>query len=217
MMSLLLKIIPLDLAATLSPGLIALTVILLGTGFHSKLKVLALLLGNILTGLIIVALGFYVGTSLPQGVQQNSVEAVINILLGLFFIYFAFKTVCREEKIDLLSQEQSSTNFIKWLILGFLVSITNFDAVFLLFTATKEVGNEKLEIIAKVLLSTMNLLFFILPVSLPFILYLIFPNFAKNFLEKFNSFLVRYSKYIIFILFLIFAVYFIVRGLKFFV
>ena len=217
MTPLLFKIIPLDLAATLSPGILALSIVLLGSKYNAKLKVFALLVGVLITGLLITALGFFLGVHVPSGIKPTLVSAIVDLLLAAFFFYFGFRTICTNEKHPRISGEDESPHTIKWLIVGFLVSLTNLDAVFLTLTATKEVSGSSIEIIHKIVFSVLNLLFFILPVLVPVVLFLIFPHFAKRFLGKIDDVLMRYSKYIVFILFIVFAIYFSVRGLKFFV
>ena len=190
---------------------------MLGSKYNAKLKVFALLIGVLITGLIITALGFFLGFHVPTNFKPTLISAVVDLLLATLFFYFGFKTICTNEKYPEISSEDKSPHTIKWLIVGFLVSLTNLDAVFLTLTATKEVSGSGIEIIHKIIISVLNLLFFISPVLVPLVLFLIFPRFAGRFLEKIDNALMRYSKYIVFILFIVFAIYFTVRGLKYFV
>jgi threonine/homoserine/homoserine lactone efflux protein len=215
MYSILIKIIPLDFAATLSPGILALAILLLGNKNKPFIKTLSLTLGILIVGILISVLGFYLGVALPTGVKENSLSAVVDILLGIFFIIFGIKVILEKEKKRHL-QSSDNAQILKWIIVGVLVSITNFDAVFFIFTAAKEVGGAAINNFTKIILLVVNNLFFILPVTFPVLFYLLFPRISQRVLEKLNSFLMRFGKYIVFALFMIFGIIFLVRGLKYF-
>lgn len=114
------------------------------------------------------------------------------------------------------SEGNQKPQLIKWFVIGLVISLTNFDAVFLLFAASKEVGGSGISQISKLILLFVNILFFTLPSFLPLLFYLIAPNFAGRILTKVNQFVLKYSKYLIFILFVIFGIYFLYRGLNYF-
>jgi len=217
MTSILIKIIPLDLAATLSPGILALSVILLGSKAHPKIRTFSLLVGTLLVAIAIAILGLTIAKATPESVQPTLISAIVDLVLGLVFIYFAIKQlVAKERKIKENDQAQGYQIF-RWLIIGIIISATNFDAVLLNLAAAKEVGDAAISSIAKIILLAVNILFFIAPTSIPFVLYLIFPKFAAKILGKLNDFLIKYAKYILFIMFAIFGIYFVYRALKYFI
>jgi len=215
MSGLLVKIIPLDLAATLSPGILALALVLLGSQFRPKLRTLALFLGTLITAIALAFLGLNLGQAAPSEIHPTLVSAILDLILGAFFIYFGIRTLLMKER-QTQSEKNQKPQLAKWFIIGLIISITNFDAVFLLFAASKEVGGSGVNELSKIILLFVNILFFTLPSLLPLIFYLIAPNFAGRILTKVNQFVLKYSKYLIFILFVIFGIYFIYRGLKFF-
>jgi len=215
MFPLLLKIIPLDLAATLSPGILALALVLLGSQFRPRLRTFALFLGTLLTAIILALLGLSLGQAAPSEIHPTLVSAIIDLLLGAFFVFFGIRTLLSKER-QTQSGENQKPQLIKWFIIGLIISITNFDAVFLLFTASKEVGGSGVSQIDKFILLLVNILFFTLPSLLPLVFYLITPSFAAKILTKVNQFVLKYSKYLIFIVFVIFGIYFLYRGLNYF-
>lgn len=215
MFQLLVKIIPLDLAATLSPGILALALVLLGSQFRPRLRVFALFLGTLITAIILAFIGLGLGQAAPSEIHPTALSAIIDLILGTFFIFFGIRTlVSKERKVH--SEENQKPQLVKWFIIGLIISITNFDAVFLLLAASKEVGGSEINQISKIILLLVNILFFTLPSLLPLVLYLIVPGFANRVLTKVNQFVLKYSKYLVFILFVVFGIYFLYRGLKFF-
>jgi len=216
MFQLLLKIIPLDLAATLSPGILAVTLVLLGGKIHSKIRTISFLSGLLIVGIIVAILGFALGKVAPSGIGQNLTISIIDLILGGFFIIFGIHLITsRERKIE-ISQEDDP-KILKWIIAGLILSATNFDALFLSLTAAREVGLSAINDLSKILLLVINLVFFALPILLPLFLYLIAPEFAQPFLEKINRFLIKYSRYLLFAMFIIFGTILIFRGIKYFI
>lgn len=217
MLSLLAKIIPLGIASALSPGILALTVYLLGNK-HSKTRIWAIFIGTIIVAAIVITLGFITGSNATPEGKPSLTSAIVNLFLGGLFIYFSLKNLLKKERGLKKSDEDNNPHFIKWLIIGFLINATNFDAVFLAFTSAKEIGAEAdVNILGKIIAVIINVFFFSLPITLPVSIYLLVPKTAKVLLDKLNTFLLRYSRYIVFAMFAIFGVIFLYRGIKFFI
>lgn len=217
MITTLVKIIPLDLAATLSPGILALTLILLGGKNHPKIRTLSLLVGALIVAAAIAILGMTLAKATPASDQPTLISAIIDLILGLIFIYFGLKQLTSKDRKLKEHDNAQGYQIFRWLIIGLLISITNFDAVLLNLAAAKEVGDAAISDINKIILLIINVLFFIAPTSIPFILYLIFPKFAAGFLGKLNIIVLKYSRYILMAMFLIFGFYFLYRGIKYFI
>lgn len=211
----LLTIIPLDFAATLSPGILALTLILLGTKKHALTETFSLLFGNLITAGIIISLAFFmVSITTSQG-QPNVIASIIDLLLGLFFIWYGVK-VFRTKDHKFKLKQKKNANVLKWVVIGFIISITNFDAVLLSFTATREVAASSLGVGNKMLLALVNVFFFVLPIILPLSICILFPKIGAIFLTRLNKYVIKYSRYIICIMFLLFGVYFVIRAINHF-
>lgn len=218
MLSLLAKIIPLDLASTLSPGIFALAVILLGGKWHGKTRTLALFVGIALVGVGITVVGFTLGKNVTGDMQKGLSSAIVDMILGAVFIYFGIKSMFGKEKEYKPPTSDPGLQFFKWLLVGFVIAITNLDALFLNFAAAKEVGESHgVNDLSKIILVIINLFFFTLPVTLPLFYYLISPKTAKIILEKINHLVLKYSKFIIFVLFVVFGAFMFYRGLDYFV
>jgi hypothetical protein len=216
MLSTLIKIIPLDLAATLSPGILALTIIILGSKNHPRAHVLSLLLGSLAVGIGVSILGYLLGNSVDTDIKPTILSASIDLVFGLILTIFGLKIFfTRDVKIKV--KEEQQLKIFKWLSLGFLITITNFDALLLNFTAGRIVGDAEILTIDKWALIIVNLLFFILPITLPVFLQLVMPKIAEQVLASVNHFMIQWGKYIILVMFVAFGIMFLIRGAKFFI
>jgi threonine/homoserine/homoserine lactone efflux protein len=216
MIALLAKVIPLGFASALSPGILALVVYFLSNK-NAKSKILAMFFSALLVIAIVITLGLLAGSSTPWADGQSLLEAIIDLLFGVLFIYFALKNLLRKERTIKESQEKEGSQFMKWFLIGCLINATNFDAVFLAFTSAKEIGSSAVNIFDKIIAVIINVLFFTSPVTLPVAIYLLMPKTAEVILSKINKILMRYSKYIVFAMFAIFGVIFLYRGIKYFI
>lgn len=216
MSQILFTIIPLDFAATLSPGILALTLVLLGSKKHSLSSTLSLLFGNLITSSIIIFAAFFLTSVSISSKGPNITSAVIDLVLGLFFVFYGLKVFFSKEGKLKFKNKNSTSGVLKWVIIGFIISITNLDAVLLSFTATREVATSSVAFVEKIFFTGLNVFFFVLPITLPLGICFIFPKIGDVFLTKLNKYVIKYSKYIICIMFLVFGIYFVFRALKHF-
>ena len=212
----LLTVLPLDLAATLSPGILALTLFLLGSKKNGIPRILALLGGAIFTATIIAVAGFFLGSLNPSQAKPGIISELVDIVLGIILILFGIKVFFGKENRIKLNNDGNKIRIIKWFAIGVVVNITNFDAVLLSFAAAHEVGRSSLAVFDKLFIVIFNMLFFILPITLPLTLTLLFPRIADKILTKLNGYVIKYSKYIVSLLFIVFGIYLLSRVIKIF-
>lgn len=217
MFSLLIKIIPLGFGAIVGcPMILALALLLLGSKNHAKIRTFAFFFGNLIVAVAVAILGFSLGHSVPESAKPTMISAIIDTILGLFFIIFGIKILfSKDHKVK--EKEESGYKIVRWFLIGFLISVTNFDTVLLSLAAAKEIGESAVNEINKIILLIINILFFTAPIGLPLILYLIMPKLARPILEKINQVVFKYSRYILFIMFVGFGIYFCYKGFKFFI
>lgn len=218
MTAIFLKVMPLFLASTLSPGILALTVILLSQKKSGVSRTFALLLGSIITSTILIAVAFYVGHIINDPSNTKSIDNIVDIVLGVLFVYFGIKAILVKDdhaKTKQISANQSH-DLLKWLLIGFIVSITNFDSIVFTMTATKEIAQAAISGAMKMLLLVIGIFFFNLPIIFPFAMYLIAPKAVDKILIPINKFLTKYGRYIVASIFLIFAVYLFYNGFRHF-
>ena len=218
MTQILLKILPLDIAATLSPVIFALALLLLGSTVKPKLRTFSFFLGTLIVGIIISLIGFSIGQAVAGESGKNEVSAILDLFFAIVFIYFAIKALTSGDRKIRTSPKEEKHPIAKWLLTGIVISATNFDALFLCLNAAKEVSSTSgIELASKIFLIIVNLAFFTLPVTLPLLFYLIAPKIAGKILSKANLFVIKYARYIVFVLFVLFAAVLLYRALIYFI
>lgn len=217
MLGLLAKVIPLDLASTLSPGIFALAIYLLGSKYHPYIRIISFFAGILLIGIGITIAGFAVGAATPNvAVGESTSSAIVDLILGLVLIVFGIHSLSAKERKAKPATEKGSQVF-KWVIIGIIIAVTNLDAAFLNFTAAKEVSDSTaVDSIEKIIILIVNLIFFTLPITLPFLITVLFPSLKDKILPKLNEFVTRYSKYIIFVMLVGFGIYLAYKGIAHF-
>jgi len=209
----LVKVIPLDLAATISPVLFGLVIYLLSKKDRPKASALAVLLGALLVGTGITIAGFYIGDIPATAPKHALITSVVDLALGILFIVYGFKKILIAKPVK-KEQEEHGGSVLKWFFAGVLLSIVN-DSFFLIFASAKEVGASGFESWEKLIFLIINVFFFTLPATLPIFIVIIIPKLAESILAKINRFLTNYSDFIIFVLFMVFGIYFAIKGLSF--
>jgi threonine/homoserine/homoserine lactone efflux protein len=217
MTDLLVKIIPLDLASTLSPGILALAVYLLSNKDYRIARTVSFWAGSLLVAIILAVIGLKLGSTIQDPNNKRIIDNIVDLILSAIFFYFGIKSLLvkdknrKENNVD----KHHSRDLWKWFLIGLVISITNFDAVIFNLTAAKEIGQSVVGDTSKFLLLIMGMVFFTLPIILPLVLYLIMPKLAQKVLDPLNTFLTKYGQYIVAIIFIAFAVYLLIKGLQF--
>lgn len=217
MTDLLIKILPLDLASTLSPGILALTVFLLSKKEYRIGRTLALWIGSFAVAVALAIVGLKLGNSIQDPDNKRIIDNIVDLVLSALFFYFGIKSLLVKDtdKSEKNVEKSESRDLWKWFLIGLIISVTNFDAVIFNLTAAKEIGQSDVTGTSKLLLLIMGGVFFTLPIILPLVLYLIMPKLAQKILDPLNAFLTKYGRYIVALIFIVFAVYLLIKGLKF--
>lgn len=216
MLELLVKIMPLFLASTVSPGIFAIVIFLLSQKKSGFVKTSVLLLGSIVASILIVMAGYYLGHITIDPDNTHIVDNVLNIVLGIILLCLGIREMLVKDNHGQSHKvvNDASINIFKWFAVGFLISITNFDSVVFIFTATKEIAQSQIDKISRTVLVMIGLFFFNLPIILPIFLYAMSPNTAKKILQPINAFLVKYGRYIVAVIFVVFALYLLFKGIR---
>lgn len=209
MLALLIKIIPLALASTLSPGLLGVTVILLGRKDRPKEKTIAFLVGSATVAVILTFLGYFLSSRTVQG-DNFEYAWVIDLLLGLFFVGFGLRTFFQaRKKVERKVRQVKSKNvFVGLFLLSFVMSGLNFDAVLLYLTQVHLIGEAEVDWVGKMAANLISVFFFLLPITLPLGLYMIAPRTARKVIDPIQRVIKKYGDYIIAVLFTLFGIYF---------
>lgn len=210
MLELLVNVIALGFASTLSPVILGITLTLLAAKNHPKARTFAFLSGNLLSALIIFAVGVLVVRYAWVLTKSRKVD-YLDIMIGIVFLIFAAWSWVQNERASNIGKAEHAKIAI-WSLIGFVISITNFDAVIFYFTEVKEIFQASVSLISKSVLSIIGALFFVLPVILPLAVYLIMPDKTERVLRPVGNAMEKYGKYIVTTIFIVFGIYFILRG-----
>lgn len=209
------KILPLDLASVLSPGILALALILLSKKEFALGRTFAFLFGSALVALGLAILGLNLGANVQDVHNTRVVDNIVDLALAAVFLYFGIRSLIKPEKTEKKPQAKNddSRHLLKWIIIGFVISITNFDAVLFNFTAAKEIGQSQIFSAEKIILLIVDALFFTAPILVPLLFYLITPKLTQKILDPLNLFLIKYSRFIVGAVFIGFGIYLAYKGL----
>jgi len=210
MLDLLFKVIALGIGSTISPVVFGLILALLAGKYPEK-RSLAFILGAVLSAIIVILAGYEIGIHGIPGVAFSNELAYVDVGLGVLFVFFGILSLT--SKMEKAKISVHSSNIFRWFAIGFVIDITNFDAVLLLFTESKEIFQSGVLPIYKILLAVLGALFYLLPALLPFIVYLMMKEKAEKILKPLGTAMKKYGKYLAFAIFMIFGIYMLYRGL----
>jgi len=215
MLEIFIKILPLMLGTLFAPVILGLAIFLLASKTSPIKKILSYLSGDVFVVIIYAVVGWLIGSGIlnMQGVSPHS-KRIVDIVIGVIFIILGVIVVFRKSKSDeeqIAREEKKNLGLLKWFSIGFIANFSNFDAVALYITTNKEINQSTILIEEKIILIIVAALFFLLPVLLPLILYLIAPRISKKTLKPVYSFSLKYGKYVTMAIFFIFGIYLIIR------
>lgn len=206
MLSLLAKVLSLDLASLFSPVMLAISILLMSSKFHPLKKTLIFILGNIIIGIGIITLGYFAGETITDKPEPTLISSLFDLFLGLLLLIYALKTYLGRNKEKPKKVGQENPRFFKLLLTGILVGLSNIDGLILSFTNAKTVSEANVNLIFTLTLLTSMVFFVTLPATLPVILYCFFPKKSQSVLSGIHEFLIKYGPYIVSAVFFAFAV-----------
>ena|GEM_PF-755648 len=214
-LELLVKAIPLAVASTMSPVVFGIAVALLAGKAHQIKRTLAFFLGAIVTVIILALVGSFLGGGeVDAGIKAIHPSASMDLVLGVLFIVFGIMSARpSKEKGTKVSKKGGKSGIVKWFVVGFLTNILNFDAVLLNITAVKEVFQSGIAFGQKIAITVLCDLFFLLPVLVPLLVYLVYPQKAKKVLEPLGVLMKKYGNYLAMAIFFVFGAYLITKGM----
>jgi threonine/homoserine/homoserine lactone efflux protein len=213
MLEILVQIIPLSIASTLSPGIVAIMVALLCGKNRPMLKALAFAFGGLLSVLVLTSgvVSVLNGANPPAILKSPEFAIVFGVVLVLFGIHSAFEKPYGEKEIETKKRKFAIPLLIA---LGFLVNITNFDAVLLYLTELKMIYFAGLADNREIILTSFCAFMFLLPSTFPIIARLAFPASSQEILDHVRKLLKKYGNALMAGLFIIFGLVFIWKGMN---
>lgn len=211
MVGLTIQIIALGLGLVISPGLFAGTIFLLSSKVKPVSKSLAFLLGNIITLIILLLIGYSVGTFVNG--SGSSTARYFDIGFGLLLLWFAYSAYRYKPREDSeIKKENNNPRLLLWMGIGFLGSVTNLDAETIYLISMNEIFESGSSFVKEILLVLYSSIMILLPILLPLVCYFLFPEKSKRILEKLNLFLKRYGQGMMVVLFLMLGAWFLIKG-----
>ncbi len=208
------KILTLQIAAIISPVIFSIALIILSQKKNASKNAFYFMIGSVLVAIIVILLGLIIGKRIgPPNIHQEFGK-IIDVLLIIIFIFLGLKTLFGKANTKNNISNLESLDSRKFLKIGFMINLVNLNSIVALFAASKEIPLSSLNIPTAILLAIFGILCFSVPVSVPLIIYLIFPTKAQTILTPINTFFTKYGKYIVGVVFMLFALYFFKEFLK---
>ena len=223
--NLLASMIPLALAAAISPTMLTAVVLVLSSKDRPRRRALFFLAGAVITLILIgVAALSISGAAVSQKSDGKSpISAGIDIILGLLLLFMGFRNLVRSRESNKDSDKGgkfqkffqgggAGSNFF----LGVIFTVTDFTSLVFYFVAAKQARDSGLGFIADVAAMTIVGIAIILPILVPLAITIIAPDISGRLTDSLNQWIKKYGKYIGPAIALLFGVYLIDKGLPIF-
>jgi len=207
------KVLPLAIASAASPVILGVAIALLSKKNFGGAA--AFLLGGVLVAIILAAAGATIAAGDDKaaeslGYPPSAFDVAVGALLLLFGINVFFEKPSEKRNMP---DGKGGRHMAKWLAIGFIANITNFDAVLLNVTAVREIFNSGIATAPKLELLAFADFFFLLPALLPVAVYVIAPSAAQRMLSPVGDAMNRYGRYVVGVIFIAFGAYMIMNGI----
>ncbi len=210
MLELLAKVVALGIGSTLSPGLLAITLALLAAKSNQLRRSLAFLAGGIVVACIVI-LGSHLIFSALGAAKPSSLAYADFAIGGLLVLFGIFSLLVKEKEPK--PGAQAGAGALKWFAISFALNITNFDAVFLLLTESREIAQSGAAFAYQLALYALGALFFTLPCWLPIAVYVAMPEKAQKTLAPLGGVMKKYGKWLAALIFFGFGAYLVSKGI----
>lgn len=219
MQSLFAEMIPLGVAAAVSPTMLAGALVLLSGKDRPKARTLSYLVGVVIslvvTGAVLLAIGG-AASKAPHG--PSPVSSWIDLGLGLLLLYIGVDRFIRgpRKSNDKTAQEEPAkpTSVLKDAGLGLAIMTTNFTSLVFYFAAAKESADAAVDWVVRVMALAIVAFFITLPVLVPLLLTIVMPKTSSRVLDSVDEGLKKYGAFIMPGIALVFGVYLAYKGLR---
>jgi len=207
-------VLPLAIASAASPVILGVSITLLSKKNFGAAA--AFLAGGVLVAAILALAGVSIAAGDDKVAESVGLPATsIDLAIGLLLLVFGIKVLFEKpKKRDEIPQAGSAhRGNLKWLAIGFIGNITNFDAVLLNLAAVREIFNSALSTMPKLELLSFCDFFFLAPALVPIAFYTFAPEASQKFLVPVGSAMKKYGQYVVGAIFIIFGAVLIMKGL----
>ncbi|PKL66883.1 MAG: hypothetical protein CVV28_08400 [Methanobacteriales archaeon HGW-Methanobacteriales-1] len=222
LVTLLLEIVPIALAAAISPTSFALVIVLLslskrpktgGTGFLAGSFIV--ILGAALLGML-AAEGFLLTRTEP-----GPLKASIDFILGIIVLYYGIKILLKkndwfdEKELELpLNNKSATSEFFSSMVLAIGLFALNFITTALVFLGGSKIAAAEVGWVGTLISLLVLMAITLSMVALPVLIYFLTPKKADNILSKLNQWIKKNGHYLTAILVLVIGLYFLFNGLE---
>ncbi len=211
---LLAKLIPLALGSAISPTILAVAVLILGSPNRPRFRMAVFGVGALAVLLAVGIVGLVALThTVSKAAHQSDAEATVDLVLGLVLLALAVRTVLRHPKPSSPAHSPSKkTGIAETLGLGVVMMATNFSTLVLFIAALKEIDIAKVGPFNEAIALTILIVFAMLPILLPMAFYQVAPRSAQNILGRIGAFTGRHKRTISLVIFTAFGLYLLLKG-----
>lgn len=219
--TLILEILPIALAASISPTSFAMVIVLLSLSKRPKTSGTGFLAGSFLVILLAALLGMLAteGLLLTRG-ESGPLKSWIDLLLGIILLYYGFKIFLKknawfeENELELPINNKSPTSeFFSSMFLAMGLFALNFITTALVFLGGSKIAAAGFGWLGMVISLFILIAITLSMVALPVLIYFITPKKADKILSKLNNWIKKNGHYLTAILVIIIGLYFLSNGL----
>lgn len=217
------KMIPLGLAAAVSPTMLATALFILGLKDRPRERMSIYIAGGALAVVIIGAAAIAVGGAVAvKSSGSSKVSGTIDLALGALLLFLGIRNLIK--KLDAGGDKRSGKSRImkyvegsglfSFFFLGVVMMATNFSSLVFYLAAAKETADSGLAFPIEAAAMVIVAFFMLLPAVLPLTLAIMAPGIADRVTAALNNLINRYGTYIGPLIALLFGVYLLFEGAK---
>jgi MFS family permease len=219
--TLLLEILPIALAAAISPTSFALIIVLLSLSKRPKTSGTGFLVGSFLVILVAALLGMIAAEGVLTRAEPGPFKIWIDLFLGIIVLYYGFKILLtknawfEEKELELPTNNKSATSeFLSSLVLAMGLFALNFITTALVFLGGSKIAAAGLGWLGTLISLLVLMAITLSMVALPVLIYFLTPKKADKILFKLNKWIKKNGHYLTAILIIIIGFYFLYNGLE---
>lgn len=220
---LLASMIPLAMAAAISPTMLTAVVLVLSSKDRPRRRALFFLAGAVITLIAIGAAAVSLSAAQPTSSHGKSpISAGIDIILGILLLYIGGRNFLKSR--GPAKEGQTGGRFQKFFqgggtandfFLGVLFTVTDVTSLVFYLVAAKQARDSGLGVIADVAAMTIVGIAVILPILVPLAITIIAPNISGRVTDSLNEWIKKYGKYIGPVIAIAFGFYLLFKGSKY--
>lgn len=219
--NLLTVVVPIGLVASLSPTTFTVMILLMAFSKKPKTNGLGFFIGSLLIILLAALLGLFAaeGTSLITNTDINVLPGWINLILGIFLLYYGIKIFIKKdyginEEKNSFKDKYSAFGFRSSVLLAMGLFSLNLITTILVFFASSQIATSNVNWIGKITSLILLIVITLLLIEIPLMMYVLSPQKADDILYRLNSWIQKRGHYLTAGLVIIIGIYILFNGLK---